>query len=215
MTTLNATSADAISGELLVSIEHSPGTIGGSNLPLHADERRAWVRKRSREIGVGKENECHKTKSHYETTDQPDSPGGTGRQRGGSLNRQLRQRRARQTAPGLGRYEDRQGRSQVGDRGQRFRAQQNQRPETLRGGHLPDLHKGGRQPQRRLRGSEVQAHLWQRRPGGRRNLAGQGRGQLLHRPRRHADSKVGKIRNVRFEKIQITSGTGVLIQAMP
>jgi polygalacturonase len=33
--------------------------------------------------------------------------------------------------------------------------------------------------------------------------------------RRHADSKVGKIRNVRFEKIRIASGTGVLIQGMP
>jgi polygalacturonase len=33
--------------------------------------------------------------------------------------------------------------------------------------------------------------------------------------RRNADSKIGKIRNVRFEKIQISSGTGILIQGMP
>lgn len=33
--------------------------------------------------------------------------------------------------------------------------------------------------------------------------------------RRHADSKVGKIRNVRFEKLNITTGSGILIQGMP
>jgi hypothetical protein len=33
--------------------------------------------------------------------------------------------------------------------------------------------------------------------------------------RRHADSKVGRIRDVRFERLAITSGSGVLVQGMP
>ena len=33
--------------------------------------------------------------------------------------------------------------------------------------------------------------------------------------RRHADSKIGRIRDVTFERLDITSGSGVLVQGMP
>src|SRR5262245_2075131 len=91
---------------------------------------------------------------------------------GAGPNRELRQPQTRRAAAWLDRHQDRLRRSEVDHRERRYGSQPAERPKAIRSSHISRLHQGRHEPQRRLRGSEIQAPLRQGRPGGWPDLAG-------------------------------------------